>query len=269
MDFYTANWYPLGKAYYRKFDLYRMEWHLREDFKDCLVAAGPYGGPIALMRNYMTKEKSSSSRPALEIYSASGVLLSTMSWKSGQVVHLGWTVTEDLLCIQEDGTVLIYDIFCVFKRHFSMGSEIKQNQVLEAKVFHTEYGSGIAILTGALKFTLTSNIEELKLRRMQDIPGPKSRPTSWTVLFQDRITSVLLAMGKDLYLLDSTTCTPLTLPGMDPSAGACLQMSVSFNYKYLAVFTDTGYIWMGTSSLKDKLCDFASNMRLAPRQMAW
>lgn len=38
------------------------------------------------------------------------------------MVQLGWTAGEDLLCIQEDGTVLIYDLFCEFKRHFSMGN---------------------------------------------------------------------------------------------------------------------------------------------------
>lgn len=27
-------------------------------------------------------------------------------------------------------------------------------------------------------------------------------------------------------------------------------MAVSFTYRYLALFTDTGYIWMGTASLK-------------------
>lgn len=38
------------------------------------------------------------------------------------MVQLGWTASEDLLCIQEDGTVLIYNLFCEFKRHFSMGN---------------------------------------------------------------------------------------------------------------------------------------------------
>lgn len=37
------------------------------------------------------------------------------------MVQLGWTVTDELLCIQEDGSVLIYDLFGSFKRHFSMG----------------------------------------------------------------------------------------------------------------------------------------------------
>ncbi|XP_040213035.1 vacuolar protein sorting-associated protein 16 homolog isoform X3 [Rana temporaria] len=269
MDFCTANWYPLGDVYYRKFELYQMEWNVREEFKDCLVAVGPYGGSIALMKNYLTKEKPSSSRPILETYSASGVLLATIPWKSGQVVHLGWTVSEDLMCIQEDGTVLIYDIFCVYKRSFSLGNEIKQNQILEAKVFHSEYRTGIAVLTGALNFTLTSNIDDVKLRRMPEMPNPKVLPSCWTILFQDRITLILLAIGNDLYLLDNTACSLVTLPGMSPMCGAYLNFSVSFHHKYLAVFTDSGYIWMGMSSLKEKLWEFTSDTRQAPKQMAW
>lgn len=49
------------------------------------------------------------------------VYLSISQWKSGPLVQLGWTVTDELLCIQEDGSVLIYDLFGSFKRHFSMG----------------------------------------------------------------------------------------------------------------------------------------------------
>lgn len=29
-----------------KFELYTMEWGLKEELRDCLVAAAPYGGPI-------------------------------------------------------------------------------------------------------------------------------------------------------------------------------------------------------------------------------
>ncbi|XP_040555025.1 vacuolar protein sorting-associated protein 16 homolog isoform X1 [Gallus gallus] len=208
MDCYTANWNPLGEeAFYRKFELYTMEWGLKEDLRDCLVAAAPYGGPIALLKNNARKEKSPSTRPLLEIYSASGLLLASIPWKSGQLVQLGWTASEDLLCIQEDGTVLIYNLFCEFKRHFSMGNEVLQNHVLEAKVFHTEYGTGVAILTGAHRFSLTTNIDDLKLRRMPEVPGLQKPPSCWAVLTQDRVTIVLLAVGQDLYLLDNTSCS--------------------------------------------------------------
>ncbi|KAM9305572.1 vacuolar protein sorting-associated protein 16 homolog [Gastrophryne carolinensis] len=268
MGFYTANWYPMGDVYYRKFNLYQMKWSVQEDFKDCLVAVGPYGGSIALLKN-LTKEKISSSRPVLEIYTSSGVLISTILWKSGPVLKLGWTVSEDLICIQEDGTVLLYDLFCAFKRHFSMGSDTKQNQVLEAKVFHSEYKTGIAILTGTMKFTLSSNIDDFKLLRMPEIPGLQVPPSCWTVIFQDRRTLILVAIEKDLYLLEDRACSIIALPGMSPLSGAYLHMSVSFHSKYLAVFTDSGYMWMGASSLKEKLCEFNSDMKQSPNQVTW
>ncbi|XP_062991766.1 vacuolar protein sorting-associated protein 16 homolog [Elgaria multicarinata webbii] len=268
MDCYTANWDPLGEtAYYRKLDLYSMGWSLKEDLRDCLVAAAPYGGPIALLKT--RKEKSPSSRPPLEIYSASGVLLATIPWKSSPVVQLGWTAGEDLLCIQEDGSVLVYSLFCEFKRCFSLGNEVLQNHVLEAKVFHTEYGTGVAILSGAHRFTMTMNIVDLKLRRMPEVPGLQKPPSCWSVLCQDRVTVILLAVGQDLYLLDNTTCSQVTLPGLNPHAGAYLRMAVSFNYHYLALFTDTGYIWMGMSHLKEKLGEFTCEFRTPPKQMVW
>ncbi|KFP10165.1 Vacuolar protein sorting-associated protein 16, partial [Egretta garzetta] len=167
----------------------------------------------------------------------------------------------------EDGTVLIYNLFCEFKRHFSMGNEVLQNHVLDAKVFHTEYGTGVAILTGAHRFSLTTNIDDLKLRRMPEVPGLQKPPSCWAVLSQDRVTIVLLAVGQDLYLLDNTSCSVVTPPGMSPSAGAYLQMAVSFNYRCLALFTDTGYIWMGLATLKEKLCEFNSSIRSPPKQM--
>ncbi|KAM4023866.1 vacuolar protein sorting-associated protein 16 homolog [Anomaloglossus baeobatrachus] len=256
MDFCTANWFPMGDAYYRKFDLYQMEWNIKDEFKDCLVAVGPYGGPIALMKNYLTKERASSSRPVLEIYSTSGVFLSSITWKSGQVVHLGWTVSEDLICIQEDGTVLLYDIFCAFKRTFSMGNDVKQNHVQEAQVFHSEYRTGIAILTGSLKFTIASNIEELKLRRMPDIPGAKVPPSCWTVLHQDRTTLILVAIGKELFLLDNTAVSIIFKDWFFVEQVVVLNYTISCAKEVIA-------------GNKEKLCDLTSDIKQSPKQMSW
>ena len=46
-----------------------------------------------------------------------------------------------------------------------------QNRVLGARIFHTEFGSGVAILTGAYRFTLSANVGDLKLRRMPEVPS--------------------------------------------------------------------------------------------------
>ncbi|KFO20539.1 Vacuolar protein sorting-associated protein 16 like protein [Fukomys damarensis] len=155
----------------RKYELYSMDWDLKEELRDCLVAAAPYGGPIALLRNPWRKEKVASVRPILEIYSASGVPLVSLLWKSGPVVSMGWSAEEELLCVQEDGAVLVYGLHGDFRRHFSMGNEVLQNRVLDARIFHTELGSGVAILTGAHRFTLSANVGDLKLRRMPEVPG--------------------------------------------------------------------------------------------------
>uniref|UniRef100_A0A3B5MEK5 Vacuolar protein sorting-associated protein 16 homolog n=1 Tax=Xiphophorus couchianus TaxID=32473 RepID=A0A3B5MEK5_9TELE len=222
-----------------------MFWSLRDGLGDSLVAAAPYGGPIALLREPL--RRSPSTRPQLEIYSASGASIASFPWKSGPVVHLGWSVNDELLCVQEDGTVLIYDLFGSFKRHFSMGQEVVQSQVLEAKVFHSPYGTGVAIVTGSSRFTLATNIEDLKLRRLPEVPGLQGQPSCWAVLTQDRQTKVLVSSGPELYVLDNTSCTAVYPPGLSPQAGSIVHMSVSFSYKYLALFTETGRLWTGFS----------------------
>ncbi|NXE30720.1 VPS16 protein, partial [Ardeotis kori] len=97
--------------------------------------------------------------------------------------------------------------------------EVLQNRVLEAKVFHTEYGTGVAILTGAHRFSLTTNIDDLKLRRMPEVPGLQKPPSCWAVLSQDRVTIILLAAGQDLYLLDNTSCSVVVSELRRASAG--------------------------------------------------
>ena len=34
---------------------------------------------------------------------------------------MGWSVTEDLLCVADDGTVLVYDIHGAIKKTLTMG----------------------------------------------------------------------------------------------------------------------------------------------------
>ena len=50
--------------------------------------------------------------------------------------------------------------------------------------------------------------------------------------------------------LVSSPALPQIPPGLAPGVSSFLQMAVSFTYRHLALFTDTGYIWMGTASLK-------------------
>uniref|UniRef100_A0A8C4TAF3 Vacuolar protein sorting-associated protein 16 homolog n=1 Tax=Erpetoichthys calabaricus TaxID=27687 RepID=A0A8C4TAF3_ERPCA len=218
------NWNWNSLLFSRKTDLYEMGWNIG-GLRDCLIAAAPYGGPI-------------------------GKCDKSYVWKSGIVVDIGWTVSDYLLCIQENGTVLIYDILGNYCRHFNMGSE-SQNSVTEAKVFHSAYRTGVAILTKAYRFSVVTNIDDQKIWRLPDVPGLQTSGLScWTVISQDRQTKLVLASGRNIYVLDNDSCTSVTVPGLDPDVSSYFHMSASFNYKYLALYTNTGCIWMGTSNLK-------------------
>uniref|UniRef100_A0A4X1SH11 Vacuolar protein sorting-associated protein 16 homolog n=1 Tax=Sus scrofa TaxID=9823 RepID=A0A4X1SH11_PIG len=227
MDCYTANWNPLGdSAFYRKYELYSMDWDLKEELRDCLVAAAPYGGPIALLRNPWRKEKAASVRPVLEIYSASGMPLASLMVSALPASRLG---LDRVLRPPEDSLWIL----------------------------------------PVPRTWATANVSDLKLRRMPEVPGLQSAPSCWTTLCRDRVAHILLAVGPDLYLLDHATCSPVTLPGLAPGVSSFLQMAVSFTSRHLALFTDTGYIWMGTASFKEKLCEFNCNIRAPPKQMVW
>ncbi|NXJ71945.1 VPS16 protein, partial [Rostratula benghalensis] len=129
--------------------------------------------------------------------------------------------------------------------------EVLQNHVLEAKVFHTEYGTGVAILTGAYRFSLATNIDDLKLRRMPEVPGLQKPPSCWAVLSQDRVTIILLAIGQDLYLLDNTSCSVVVSDLRWPVSGPKFSIDTALPSspgRWWACFHPTeGQCWRGLS----------------------
>lgn len=46
---------------------------------------------------------------------------SCFQWDGSPIVQMGWSITEDLLCVAADGSVLVYDIHGAIKKTLSMG----------------------------------------------------------------------------------------------------------------------------------------------------
>lgn len=169
---FTDNWSPFGfDAYYRKFELYQMAWQKHNiDMSDfALIAAQSNGGNIAVARDDRKRKNSASApnpppaslaltRPAIVIFSASGRLVSQFVWNSGPLLRLGWSSAEELVCVQEDGRILIYDMFGTFIRTFGMGQEAADVRVLDCRVFENGLLTGVAVLTGSKRFFVVSNI---------------------------------------------------------------------------------------------------------------
>lgn len=267
----TGDWNPLGDVFYRKVELYNMQtpWQKKADIPKCKIAAAPFGGPIALMRDDRKSTNAPPARkPEIFIFSSSGKPISFFRWDSGQLLDFGWSSTEDLLCIQQDGTVLVYDILARFQGRFSMGQVSKDNEVIDSRIFFnpTSGTSGVAVLTGNYKFYVVSNVKYPQSKKMADVPGLVSPPSCWTVISKDRDTYIMLSKDRFLHVIDPGFCQDQALENTN---GACIEMSLSFDNQRIALFTDRGDIHVFTSDLQRKLCEFNTNSQMRPKQLVW
>ncbi|KAK0048197.1 vacuolar protein sorting-associated protein 16 [Biomphalaria pfeifferi] len=266
----TADWNPLGEFYYRKAEVYSMEWSGLVDIAKHTVAVSTYGGPIALLKDESkTSRVATVAKPVISVYSAAGKLQNQMRWNSGNIITMGWSGTEELLFIQEDGVVLVYDMFLTFKRTFGMGQEAKDIKILEAKIFPSYQGTGIAVMTTSFRIFLTSNIDSPRIVRLAEIPGLNEAPACWTVVLLDRQPRALVAKGEELFLVDQGGQYQNQRPDLSENSGAIIAMAVSFNSKFLALFTQQGLIWIGTSDIQNKYCEFNTKSFQPPQQLVW
>lgn len=51
-------------------------------------------------------------------------------WNNGNLVNIGWSDGEQLLCIQDSGDIFVYDMFGMHQHTFSMGAEARDTKVI-------------------------------------------------------------------------------------------------------------------------------------------
>lgn len=84
---------------------------------------------------------------------------------------MGWSDSEELLCVQENGIVLIYDLFGEFLHKFSMGQEATDTQIIDAKIYPSTQGTGIAVMTTQFRIFIANNYKDPKVRLLPEIPS--------------------------------------------------------------------------------------------------
>nr|CAD7393632.1 unnamed protein product [Timema cristinae] len=254
-----------------------MAWQNEINLDNVVLAAASYGGPIAVVRDRKRFIKvQTTGKPVISIYTASGRQMSSIVWTGGQIIHLGWSSTEDLLCVQNDGCVLVYDMFGTYLHTFSMGQvgysprEAKDTNIIEAKIFASVNGTGVVVLTSSYRFFLVNNVKEPKVRQLAEVAGLTVPPSSWCVISEDRHTRVLMARGSDLYLLKHSEQHAFPV-GLDlrENTQSVVEMAVSHNNRHVALFTDLGHLWIGSADMRKKYCEFDTKCPSRPRQLVW
>ncbi|ESO06602.1 hypothetical protein HELRODRAFT_106217 [Helobdella robusta] len=243
-----------------------MQWPDVVDFSKFEVSAATFGGPIALL----LKPSTANNKPIIFILSSSGKELGLIRWNSGSLLKVGWSLKEELLCIQDDGNVLIYDIFGNFVRNFTMGKDASNVKVTDAQIFITASSSiGVVVLTASFRFYMVTNIYDARVRQLPDFPGCDLPPSSWCILNRALTPQILIARNSDLYLLDMTGSCEKQQIDSSLHPAAILEMCLSWDNKYLAMFLSSGTLWIGSSDLKNTYCKYATDNYSRPKQLAW
>lgn len=268
-----GDWFTLRPHTYRKFDLYTFNWPMTGVLDYMKVYAAPFGGPMAMIRDFsQIAPVTGTTKIEIRTFDAAGKLLGTILWNHGRFITMGWSDTEDLICVQDDGLVITYSMFGEEKHTFSMSPEASRTKVTDARIFSSSSGTGIAVLTTSGRvFLKSSNIAEFKTRQLPDIPKSSSENIScWQIVSEDRNSYCLMAREKEIIKLEPGQSVGITSRNLfDKPYDRIVLMSVSYNHQFLALYTNNGLLWLGSVDMKKKFCEFDTGRLDQPKQIEW
>lgn len=86
-------------------------------------------------------------------------------------------------------------------------------------------------------------------------------PPAYTL---SRTVEVLLAIGKTIYVVDSTEAEDRVL-----SNGPFKHVSLSPNGRYVTLYTEEGKVWVITSDFQNKVGEYESKAKTVPKDVQW
>ncbi|XP_065372038.1 vacuolar protein sorting-associated protein 16 homolog [Calliphora vicina] len=268
----TGDWFVLRPTTYRKLDLHTPDWPLDLDLEYMKVVCAPYGGPLAVTRdpNQIVPIKGTA-KPVIRIFDTVGQELGKIWWNHGKLISMGWSDTEELICVQDDALVFIYDMFGNEKDSYSMGQEAGLTKIVDAKIFQSSTGTGVAVMTtNGRVFIKLNNMKDYRSRLLPEIPKSLSECSCWEIVTEERNSYCLLGRDREvikLFLGESVGSITRNL--IDKPFERIILMSVSYNHQNLALYTNNGLLWMGSVDMKQKYCEFDTGRKDMPKQIEW
>ncbi|CAH8481740.1 unnamed protein product [Dicrocoelium dendriticum] len=246
------DWFSVGEVYFRFLHLYDMPWGTGFSFRQFKVAIGENCGYIAMLL-----DAQAGCKPVLQIFTASGRLVSQQLWKDSPPVALCWSNSEELLVVQKSGFVSISDLSGNYVRRFSMGSEAEEREILDARFFLLHTHTGVAVLTTGNQIFVASSIETPRIRRVAHFSGPVQPISLWEIVttpldISGRAGSnpddfqppwVLFSRKRSIFRADFNTMENVDLPALSQFAHSEIKlMKVSSNMKFVSIYFDNGIL---------------------------
>lgn len=150
----NGDWSPLGDLFYRKSELYQMQWTSEIDLNRCHIIACRFGGPIAIipLDDNIVRQRQATmgtqlsvigkatfytdpsgkhvpnfpSKPTILTYTCSGNRISVGKSKAIDVVSIDWTHDQQLMIVTTGGDIYIYDIQGVLQMEQNLDLKIAE-----------------------------------------------------------------------------------------------------------------------------------------------
>lgn len=262
----TLKWERLQDRFYRNLEGYSMLWDI--DLSSYIVASAPYGGAIALTRDFskLTEYKGPESRQtSIFIYSGSGSLIHKIPWDNGSIKGMGWSESEHLLVISDSGNARCYYDFEGNFTQFSLGKAAEMTGVVECQ-FHKV---GFVAMLKNHRFVSVSRYDEPNPKLLAEVSDLGSDNFHGWALVPPEYSlgqhfEVLIGYKKTLLVLDTAEVRDKLL-----EEGPFIKMAVSPNSEFTALFTLTGRLWVISSDFQRKLSEHDTKSKEAPKQLVW
>ncbi|XP_042011014.1 protein VACUOLELESS1-like [Salvia splendens] len=264
----AAEWQLLYNRYYRKPELYQMEWK-QVDLTRNKIACAPFAGPIAAIRDdaKIVHLYAESALRKLRIFTSSGRLTAESVWRNpgGRLIGMFWTDDLTLACITQDGTVYSYSVHAELLSTFSLGKECFNfdNSVVDC-VF---WGNGVVCITEALEILAVPDFKAPRAVKLADC-GLEELPHCMAVIEPGYAKSggveVLLGVGDHVLLVEEDGIQPLAA-----GIGPLQKMVLSRKGEFVASFTHDGRLLVMSSDFSKEFIDYTCESALPPEQLAW
>lgn len=270
----ASDWNRMQDKYYRKIELYQLQWrqvdlNLALD-KRIHVAVAPFGGPVATVRNDTKRTiraiTSQQQRPIIRIFSSAGNLISEFATESDSVkpYRLGWTAIEELVCVMDDGTVILYSVHGEYIRDFSMGKEVKLNGMQDVTI----YASGIVVLTFNHQLVAIDSFSN-------PIPKLLAPLDSHDDVTAIAVVDPKFTNGRGVEVIVSTASGAIYTVNQSeaeehrPRQAAFSHLAISPNGKILAGFTRDFKLRVMLVSFEKLLSELVFETDVPPTQLVW
>ncbi|THG13023.1 hypothetical protein TEA_005135 [Camellia sinensis var. sinensis] len=256
----AAEWQLLYNRYYRKPEIYPMQWK-HVDLSRNKVACASFGGPIAVIRDdsKIVQLYAESALRKLRIFNSAGVQISETVWKNpgGRLIGMSWTDDQILVFVTQDGTVYQYNIHSeLIEPNLSMGKECFDHSVVEC-VF---WGNGLVCINEANQLFCIPDFKNPKPCKLAD-PNLEEFPLCAAVIEPQYTMSgnveVLLGVDDHVLLVEEDGVQQVGI-----GLGPLQKMVVSRNGKLLASFTHDGRLLVMSTDFSKIIFEYSCEVGL-------